>query len=258
MITAAMLLEPCQWAEATFGTAQLGDPRRTRRAVAIAAALAREPGASLPKQLHDPAALEATYRFLHSGHVSYDDLLRPHLQQTRQEMGKAGRVLLIQDTTEVDYQPHPTTTGLGPIGNGSHHGFLLQSVLAVLPESRQVLGLAQQEPFLRQPTPKGETKWQREQRTQRESQVWERSVRAIGRPPAGVQWIHVGDRASDMFPFLRACLEEGCDFVVRALLVLVASSSTSRSSCTGQPAATHAGEDGFASHRGVRRAGVGT
>ncbi len=216
MIAPSGLLEPRLWAEATFGTVQLGDPRRTRRAVAIAEALASEPGASLPKQLHDRAALEATYRFVHSGQVSYDDLLRPHLQQTREEMGKSGRVLLIQDTTEVDYQHHPTTTGLGPIGNGSHHGFLLQSVLAVVPESRQVLGLAQQEPFLRQSVPPGETKWQREQRAHRESQVWERSVRAIGAPPPGMQWIHVGDRASDMFPFLRACLEQGCDFVVRA------------------------------------------
>lgn len=212
MIAPAMLLEPRQWAEATFGTAQLGDPRRVRRAVAIAEAMAREPGASLPTQLHDPAALEATYRFVHS-QVSYEALLQPHLQHTRQEMGQEERVLLIQDTTEVDYQHHPKTSGLGPIGNGSHHGFLLQSVLAVVPESRQVLGLAHQEPFLRQPVPKGETKWQR---AQRESQVWERSVRAVGHPPAGTQWIHVGDRASDMFPFLRACLDEGCDFVVRA------------------------------------------
>lgn len=216
MIAPEILLEPGRWAEATFGSVQLGDPRRTRRAVAIAEALASEPDASLPRQLHDAAALEATYRFLHSGAVSYDELLRPHLQHTREQMGQAQRVLLIQDTTEVDYQQHPSTTGLGPIGNGSHHGFLLQSVLAVLPATRQVLGLAHQEPFLRQAAPKGETKWQREQRTERESQVWLRSVRAIGSPPEGTQWIHVGDRASDMFPFLRACQQEGCDFVVRA------------------------------------------
>ena len=215
MIAPTMLLEPGLWAEATFGTAQLGDPRRTRRAVAIAEALAREPGASLPQQLHDPAALEATYRFVHS-QVSYEALLQPHVEHTREEMGQVERVLLIQDTTEVDYQHHPTTTGLGPIGTGSHHGFLLQSVLAVVPESRQVLGLAHQEPFLRIPAPQGETKWQRARRAQRESQVWERSVRAIGRAPAGTQWIHVGDRASDMFPFLRACVEQDCDFVVRA------------------------------------------
>ncbi len=62
--------------------------------------------------------------------------------------------------------------------------------------------MAHQEPFLRQPVPKDETKWQREQRAARESQVWERSVRALGSPPEGIQWIHVGDRASDMFPFL--------------------------------------------------------
>jgi hypothetical protein len=48
------------------------------------------------------------------------------------------------------------------------------------------------------------------------SLVWERSVQAIGQPPPGVQWIHVGDRYSDMFPFLWACRKLHCDFVVRA------------------------------------------
>ncbi len=115
----------------------------------------------------------------------------------------------------MNYQPHPRTTGLGPVGNGKGHGFLLQSVLAVEPASRQVLGLAHQEPFLRKRVPKGETKRQREVR-QREAQVWERSVQAIGEPPTAVQWIHVGDRYSDMFPFLWACRQQHCDFVVRA------------------------------------------
>ena len=215
MKTPAILLDPRRWAEVTFGSASLGDPRRVRSAVDLAEAVAREPGASLPQQMHDPAALEATYRFVHS-QGSYEGLLEPHLKDTRQQMGQARRVLLIQDTTQVDSHQHPPTTGLGPIGTDSHHGFLLQSVLAVEPTSRQVLGMAHQEPFLRQPVPKGETKWQREQRNERESQVWERSVHAIGCPPAGVPWIHVGDRASDMFPFLRACLDEHTDFVVRA------------------------------------------
>ena len=213
---ASWLLSAPEWAKQTFGSVRLGDQRRTQRAVKIAAAMAHEPAASLPGQLHSEKEVHAAYRFLQQPHVSYEELMRPHVQQTREALAKPARVLLIQDTTEVDYQPHPSTSGLGPIGNGSHHGDLVQSVLAVVPGSRQVLGLAQQEPFLRQSAPAGETKWQREQREQRESQVWERSVRAIGAPPLGVQWIHVGDRASDMFPFLRACLEQGCDFVVRA------------------------------------------
>src|SRR5207237_3478938 len=123
-----------------------------------------ETGVSLPKQLHDEAALEATYRFLQSGHVSYEDLIRPHVEMTRQDAREQKEVLLIQDTTEVDYQHHPKTRGLGPIGNGSHQGFLLQTVLGVSPSGRQVLGIAQQEPFLRQPAPPKETKKQRLQR----------------------------------------------------------------------------------------------
>jgi hypothetical protein len=211
LMNPSTLLSARHWAEDTFGSVRLGDRRRTERAVEMACAIAHDPAASLPAQMQDEAATQARK----TPDVTYEKLLHPHVEQTREEAREHKQVLLIQDTTEVDDQPHPTTTGLGPIGNGTHHGFLLQSVLAVLPNSRQVLGLAHQEPFLRQPAPKGESKRQREQR-ERESQVWEQSVQAIGAPPAGVQWVHIGDRYSDMFPFLSLCRQMQCDFVVRA------------------------------------------
>jgi Transposase DNA-binding/Transposase Tn5 dimerisation domain/Transposase DDE domain len=214
-MNATLLLSTHEWAEATFGGVHLGDERRRRRAVAIAEAIAQQPQASLPRQMQEPGTLQAASRFLQNPHVSYEQLICPHLKQTREAAGQESQVLLIQDTTDLDYQAHPTTTGLGPIGTGSHQGFLLQTVLAVLPESREVLGIAQQEPFLRQPAPKGETKRERQKR-EREAQVGERSIQALGSPPAGVQWIHVGDRGSDIFPFLSLCRELGCDFVVRA------------------------------------------
>ncbi len=214
-MNASTLLSALQWAEYTFGSVHLGDQRRTERAVEIALAIAHNPAASLPAQMQDEAATEAAYRFLQTPDVTYEKLIGPHVAQTRAHASKQPQVLLIQDTTEVDYQQHPTTTGLGPIGNGSHHGYLLQSVLAVVPASREVLGLMHQEPFLRQPAPQGETRREREQR-ERESQVWERSVQAIGAPPAGVQWIHVGDRYSDIFALLSLMRQQQCDFVVRA------------------------------------------
>jgi Transposase DNA-binding len=209
------LLSAQEWAEQTFGEVQLGHCSRRGRAVKMAAAIAADPAGSLPKQMGSEAALHAASRFLQTPQVSYEQLMRPHQEQTRAAMRKPQRVLLIQDTTEVDYQQHPTTTGLGPIGNGTHHGFLLQTVLAVLPESREVLGIGHQEPFLRQPAPKEETKRERLGRA-RESQVWERSVQVLGGPPPGVQWIHVGDRYSEMFPFLALCRQQHCDLVVRA------------------------------------------
>lgn len=215
MLSPATLLSPTCWAQETFGSARLGDPRRRKRALAIAASMARQPGGTFPQQMDDPAASQGAYRFFHSPDVSYEALIGPHLEQTGLEAGEHHDVLLIQDTTELDFHHYPKTTGLGPIGNGSREGILLQSVLAVLPQSLQVLGLVHQEPFLRQPAPKKETKEQRLKR-ERESQVWERSVQAIGTPPAGVRWVHVGDRYSDIFSFLRLCRDTGCDFLIRA------------------------------------------
>jgi hypothetical protein len=215
MLSPSILLSPQLWSEHTFGSVQLGDTRRNRRAVGIGQALATNAGASLPKQMASGAELEATYRLVQSSHVSYEALIQPHLSATRQTCQQQASVLLIQDTTELNYQQHPKTRGLGPIGNGSTQGFLLQTVLAVASHSRQVLGIAHQEPFLRQPAPAKETKGHRLKR-ERESQVWERSVQALGAPPEGVRWVHVGDRSCDIFSFLRVCREQRCEFTIRA------------------------------------------
>ena len=209
------LLSPQEWAEQTFGGVQLGHVARGRRAIVIAAAMAREPAGSVPAQQQSDAGTKAVYRFCENAQVSYEALMQPHVDATREQSRQVPRVLLMQDTTELDYQHHPTTTGLGPIGNGTHQGFLLQSVLALDAATEAVLGLAHQEPFLRQPVPKGETARQQQERP-RESQVWERAVQSIGTPPAGVQWIHVGDRYSDMFAFLSLCGQMQTQFVVRA------------------------------------------
>jgi hypothetical protein len=74
--------------------------------------------------------------------------------------------------------------------------------------------VAYQEPFFRQPHERGETRTQRTQRS-KESDVWKHSVQAIGRCPAGVGWVHVGDRGADIFAFFEACRQQNCDFLVR-------------------------------------------
>jgi Transposase DNA-binding/Transposase Tn5 dimerisation domain/Transposase DDE domain len=208
------VLSPRHWARETFGAAQLHDLRRTQRAVGLAAALLRRPQASLPEQLRSPAALKASYRLLGEEEVTCQRLLAPHCHQTRQAAGAHPVVLLVQDTTEVDYTHHPKTTGLGPIGDGRGRGYLLQSVLAVLPDTHQVLGLAHLEPFLRQPAPR-QSSAQRKGRD-RESLVWVRAVMAVGSPPPGGRWVHVGDRYSDFFEFFAACRSQQADFLVRA------------------------------------------
>lgn len=217
MLSAETLLSPHAWAHQTFGKVELGDPRRRRRLLSLAEALARDPAATFPQAMSYQAEREGAYRFLDSPHIHYEDLLRPCMEQTHQAACECGAtVLLLQDTTECDHASHPTTTGLGPVGNGSHHGFFVHSVLVVRPDTRAVLGLVHQEAFLRQPAPEGESSRQRSQREQRETMVWTRAVEAIGSPPSGVRFVHVGDRGADLYPLLLRMKELGTDFTIRA------------------------------------------
>jgi len=206
-----MVLGPSEWAAHHFAAVELGDRRRTQRAVAVAAQLAAHPDASLPAQTGDRAALRGAYGLLNNQAVRLDALLAPSIRQTLEAARREEVVLLGEDTTELDYTAHPKTKGVGPIGDGKGRGLLLHSTLAVRPSDRQVLGLAHAQVVLRQPSPAKHTHWV----ASPEALVWETSARAIGSPPPGVRWVHVGDRGSDDFGFLVACTDLRKDVVVR-------------------------------------------
>lgn len=205
------MLSAHEWAVQQWGQADLGDQRLTRRAVEIGARMAARPEASLPEQMKDPAALEGAYRLLNHAYVTMDDLLAPHVQQTKRAAEPYELVLFVEDTTELDYTGHPSKTGLGPIGDGNGRGLLMHSTLALVPDGRQVLGLAHVQVVRREPVPKPKPKWTRSP----EGQVWEVSAHAVGRPPAGVTWVHVSDRASDIFEYMAACVDLEKHFVLR-------------------------------------------
>jgi hypothetical protein len=204
-----------KWAVQTFGTAELGDLRRTDRLVKMAMVLAENPAASLPKSMRNWGDTLAAYRFLGNEAITHEQILVPHWMQTREEAMRRKRVLLAADTTDMNLSTHKTTTGAGPIGRGSSaQGFFVHTVLAMDADARELLGCLYQEPFVRVPAPQGETKAERQKRP-RESQVWERSVQAMGRVPANKQWIYVGDRGSDLYTFWQTCSQLGYDFVIR-------------------------------------------
>jgi hypothetical protein len=207
-----MLLDEYTWARHQWATADLGDVRLTRQAVRLGAQIAANPSASLPEQTERPAALKATYRLLNNRKATLEALLQPHWEHTRTAAGQVFVVLLPEDTTELDFTAHRRKTGLGPIGNGKGRGLLLHSTLAVLPQTRSVLGLAHTQVVLRRPRRRTRAKWARSP----EGRLWETSTAAIGHPPPGVCWVHISDAGSDCFPYLAACRTEHTDFVVRA------------------------------------------
>lgn len=210
------VLDPKSWAEHTFGSVQLHDMRRTRRAVQAASKLAENPLDSLPAQMQTWKETKALYRLLDEPDVTCAALMQPHLQQTREQANCAPVVLLVQDTTAIDLSHRHKISGVGQIGNERGRGFFVQTVLAVRPQTREVLGCMAQEPFVRIPAPEGEQRYQRRKREERESDVWIRQVQAIGTPEPTSRWVHVGDRGADMFPFFQACQATQTHFLVRA------------------------------------------
>src|SRR6266480_7496436 len=187
------VLNPKSWAERTFGGVQLHDRRRTRRTVQAAGSLAENPLGSLPAQMHTWKETKALYRLLDEPDVTFAALMRPHLHQTRQQANASAVVLLVQDTTDIDLSHRRKISGVGQIGNERGRGFFVQTVLAVCPQTQEVLGCLAQEPFVRIPAPEGEHRHQRLKREERETDVWMRQVQAIGKPEPGSMWVHVGD-----------------------------------------------------------------
>src|SRR3712207_787885 len=97
-------LQPELWAEQNFGSACLGERRRTRRLVACAARAAQRPGGSLPQMMQDPAALDGLYRLVDRPEVTHAAVLQPHGERTRQRMRTSDDVVLIvKDFTELDF-----------------------------------------------------------------------------------------------------------------------------------------------------------
>jgi len=134
------LLDPKSWAERTFGSVQLHDMRRTRRAVQAATNLAENPLGSLPAHMHTWKETKALYRWLDEPDVTFTALMQPHVQQTREQATSAPVVLLVQDTTDIDLSHRHKISGVGQIGNERGRGFFVQTVLAVRPQTREVLG----------------------------------------------------------------------------------------------------------------------
>src|SRR5512140_1778313 len=111
---------------------QLGDERRSKRAMAIAERLAVSPESSLPAAMGDRAAVEALYRHLGCDEATLEAVLAPHIAKTVQRVAALDTVYAVADTTNFVFSGEVEREGLGPI-NGNDQGFLAHLTLAVTP-----------------------------------------------------------------------------------------------------------------------------
>ena len=208
------------WADSQFGTAELGDVRRTKRLLSVAAAMAGNSSGSIPQQTGSGGDMKAAYRLFAADGVTHAAVCQPHFEWTRQAAGELPTVFMVQDTMVLNFTTHRSCRGLGPIGEGGGlRGLHQQNVLAVDPATRRPLGLMYQKHHRRAQRPEGSHANRAARHAvpleERESYWWIAAIRAMGPPPAGVRWVHVGDRGEDIFGVYDEAKRQGADWLIR-------------------------------------------
>jgi len=199
--------------EVNFGMAELGDVRRTRRLVTLANQIVRHPGGSLPHKLCNPADLTALYRLCQRDEVTHEAVLAPHRQVVWQQIQEhSGDVLVLHDSTDIDYTRQKSLSELGQIGDGHGRGYIVQNSLAVCAKTGHVIGLTNQILHRRAHVAKNETRAQKRVRESRESRLWVQGTEGL---PADWKLVDVCDRGADTCEFIEHEVHSGRRFVIR-------------------------------------------
>ena len=204
-----------EWIEKQWPSMMFFDPRVHSRAVFIALACIRFPTASIPERFESLGATKGCYRFLDREDMNHQKLQSGHYDYVRQEaLASKEKVLFTQDGSELLYNSHNWTSGLGPTGDSCGNGLLFHSCLGVTFEGNQpkVIGLSAQEAWVRKEDSKTDKK---NEAKNSESKMRQKMLERTGPAPKACSWITVGDRASDIFSHVKTLEELGYGCVLR-------------------------------------------
>jgi hypothetical protein len=196
------------WVKAEFGGVNLGHRDTDQRLLLLAQAKAQNPAATYTEcfqgNRHD---LKAYYRFI--GHsrdgVTPDAMMATHRQQTCRRIKAHKRVLIIQDTSDLNFSNRLHCNGLGDIGKNQtgcvSHGLKLHSALSVT-EQGLPLGVLNAQVYAAHFDGKDKKNLDRPIE-EKESFRWLRTIDDLCEASdwigSGTELIAMGDRESDLF-----------------------------------------------------------
>jgi hypothetical protein len=199
----------------------LGDERLNKRSKRVIEALAANPEASINSSCDGWNDTLAAYRFFDNESVMPEQILQPHLEATQRRMREHPVVLIVQDTTELDYTDHPPKDAQC-LNTVSRFGLYVHDILAVTPD-KLCLGVVGTESFDRAAESLGKA---RERRglpiEEKESFRWLKGYRLACQLAAecpDTQIVSVADCEADIYDiFVDARDQSGprADYIVRA------------------------------------------
>jgi hypothetical protein len=203
------------WARQIAAITALPDERLDKRLTAILVATIESPSASIPEAAGDEGQATATYRFYANGRVTAPALRRGIATATAQRCLDHDVLLVVQDTTTLNFTGLHSIAELGPIDSGGlARGVHLHTALAVT-SSGQVVGILDQQYWARPqpgrpgPEAKESGKWIDGLDGAREVLYTAAGDRRVPR------LIHVMDREGDAYEVMMAVEDAGDSAIIR-------------------------------------------
>src|SRR5512135_55857 len=213
--TETMILSHTVWAGQVAAAADLPEPRLQSRLTAILVDVLEKPSASIPQAAGNQGQAKATYRFYANPRVTASALHLGCTAETAQRCRDHDVLLVVQDTTTLNFSGLQTIPELGPIDSGGlARGVHLHTALAVTTLG-QVIGILDQQYWARpqpgQPGPE-----------EKESGKWIHGLdgaraavyEAAGERPVP-RLIPVMDREGDAYEVMMAVEDAGDSAILR-------------------------------------------
>jgi hypothetical protein len=191
------------------------DLRHSKRLSHTLKVLGAHPEKSVPEAAGSDAEAQAIYRLWSNEKVTAQQILDGHRDSVVSRGLKAGVVLAIQDTTDLDYSTLSKTSGLGHMHQGEHQGIKVHTCFAVSGEG-EPLGLLHQYCWNR-PERSGKSEKRRATPIQeKESYRWLEGLKAAERGLERSEMvIHIGDREADIFELFALERAEQSELLIR-------------------------------------------
>lgn len=211
---------PAEWIAYELQAVSLGDKRLDWRLLDSAAKLAAAPGASIPQACDDWADTKATYRLFDNEKTTAEKIRLPHQLRTKSRLSGHKTVLVVQDTSYLDYSQQPAKGGMGPIGTSKQTltGLVMHSALAMTTTGLP-LGVLSQVCWAREAEPKQMTPAARRKVAieEKESNKWLTALnQTMPLIPTGTQAVTIGDSEADLFELFDHVRTLQTDMLIRA------------------------------------------
>lgn len=147
-------MESEKWAREEFGSAALGDKRRTARLVQMTQRMAQKPAGKLTRVFEFAGELEGAYRFVENEDVSIEEMERARGEACARRLAGQEVAVVAVDQTSIELREHRKTKNMGSVGTRRSGARGVQTMVALaLTEEGVPMGAAGLRAWLRDEVP---------------------------------------------------------------------------------------------------------